>query len=75
MAVRIAVSLGIALVCFILSFIVFNFAYMVWAVWRYPQANSMAGLTAFMYAIPVGGIFAILSFAVAFYWIGRRTSM
>jgi hypothetical protein len=71
---RIGLSLLIAVAAFIISFIAFNFVYIEWAVWRYPQTNSMAGMTAFFLGIPVGTIFAIISYAIAFYWIGRKAS-
>ena len=71
---RLVLSLLIAVAAFIISFIVFNFVYIEWAVWRYPQANSMAGMTAFFLGIPIGAAFAIIIFAITYYWKGRKAS-
>ena len=43
------------------SFVVFNVAYIEWAVWRYPHNNSMAGFAAFIYGIPVGLMCGIIA--------------
>jgi hypothetical protein len=64
---RILLSLLISAAAFILSFVAFNFIYIEWAVWRYPQTNSMAGMTAFFLGFPVGAVVAILSFCFAFH--------
>jgi len=66
-------SFLIALVAFIISFIAFSFLYIEWAVWRYPQTNSMAGMAAFFLGIPIGVVFAVISFALAFHWRRRKT--
>src|SRR5271154_6043459 len=50
-----------------IGFKVFSIAYVDWAVWRYPHNNSMAGLAAFMYGIPVGAICGISGFCLAFF--------
>jgi hypothetical protein len=50
------------------QFVIFNVLYIEWAVRRYPHNNSMAGLAAFIYGIPVGlgcGILAGLVIGVA----------
>jgi len=72
---RIVASLGVAVLAFIASFIVFNIAYIVWAVRRYPHHNSMAGVAAFIYGLPVGAACALLSFGIAFYIIGRNRKL
>ena len=46
-------AVGGVVVC-IVSFVIFNVLYIEWAAWRYPHNNSMAGLAAFAYGIPVG---------------------
>jgi len=56
----------VALGSFVLSFIIFNVAYITWAVWKYPQHNSMAGFAAFIYGVPVGAACGILGAAIAF---------
>jgi hypothetical protein len=71
---RVIVSSSAAALAFIVSFVVFNVAYIKWAVWRYPQANSMAGLSAFIGGFEVGAIVAVLCFGVVYYWLGRRIS-
>ncbi|WP_353069642.1 hypothetical protein RBB75_04165 [Tunturibacter empetritectus] len=70
LAVRLIISLTVAVTAFLAMFFVFNFAFIRWAVWRYPQHNSMAGLTAFVYGLPVAADCAIFGFAIAF----RRAS-
>lgn len=55
----------------IITFFIFRFAYVQWAVWRYPQHNSMAGLAAFIYGVPVSMIFGIVSFSLVFF---KRTN-
>ena len=74
MAKRLVISFLVAAAAFVFSFIVFNIEFIEWATWRYPHNNSMAGFAAFIYGIPVGGVFAILGFFLAFFWIGRETS-
>jgi hypothetical protein len=51
---------------FIGSFIVFHFACIRWAISRYPQHNSMAGMDALYYGLPVASVFAVFGFAFAF---------
>ena len=51
-----------------LSFKAFSIAYINWAVWRHPHNNSMAGLAAFIYGIPIGAICGIVVFCVAFFY-------
>lgn len=51
-----------------LSFKLFSVAYVDWAVWRYPHNNSMAGMTAFMYGIPIGAFCGIAVFCLVFFW-------
>jgi hypothetical protein len=43
-----------AAIAFPVSFLVFNVAYVYWAVKTYPHHNSMAGFAAFIYGFPVG---------------------
>ncbi len=74
MAKRVLLSLLIAAGAFILSFVAFNFISIEWPVWRYPQANSMAGMAAFFLGFPVGASVAILSFCFVFHWLGRHVS-
>ena len=69
---RVIMSSSAAVLAFIVSFVIFNVAYIKWAVWRYPQANSMAGLSAFIGGLEVGAIVAVLCFGVVYYWMGRR---
>ena len=61
---------------FIASFSIFSFTYVRWAVWRYPHNNSMAGLAALMYGVPIGmavaaGVFLLVSRATR----ARNTSL
>ncbi|MBB5339946.1 tetrahydromethanopterin S-methyltransferase subunit E [Edaphobacter lichenicola] len=66
MVIRIVLSGVVAGATFAGTFVIFNIAYLRWAVWRYPQHNSMAGMTAFLYGLPVAVAFAALGFAIAF---------
>jgi uncharacterized membrane protein len=69
---RFAVALVGSIVAFMISFIVFNICFGFWAEWRYPHNNSMAGLSAFIYGLPVGGFAALLVFIVVFARLKRR---
>jgi hypothetical protein len=71
---RIGISLLVAFASFVLSFIIFNVAYIKWAVWRYPQHNSMAGFAAFIYGIPIGAACALLGAAIAFPLTKRKSN-
>jgi len=51
-----------------ISFKVFSIAYVNWAVWRYPHNNSMAGLAAFMFGIPLGAICGVVAFCFVFFY-------
>jgi hypothetical protein len=46
----------------------FEIAYIDWAVWRYPRNNSMAGLAAFMFGVPLAGSCGIVVFCTVFFW-------
>jgi hypothetical protein len=70
MAIKLIISFTAASVAFVIALFVFNFAYVRWAIAHYPQHNSMAGMAAFYYGLPVAAAFAIIGFAIAF----RRTS-
>lgn len=68
--VRLILSFTAAIASFVASFFVFNFAFIRWAIWRYPQHNSMAGMEAFYYGLPVAAAFAVIGFVLVL----RRTS-
>ena len=55
-----AVLVGIA--TFLVAFIITNIAYIKWAVWRYPKANSMAGLSAFVLGLEIAPVCALVAF-------------
>ncbi len=55
-----AVLVGIA--TFLVAFIITNVVYIKWAVWRYPKANSMAGMSAFMLGLEVAPVCALVCF-------------
>jgi hypothetical protein len=55
-----------ALIALTVSFLVFNFAYIEWAVWKYPHHNSMAGFAAFIYGIPVALGAGVIAFVIVF---------
>lgn len=74
MAKRIAIAVVVAVVVFVVTFVAFNFLYIQWAVWRYPHNNSMAGLAAFIYGLPVAAGFALLGFAAAARWTKPKRS-
>ena len=46
----------------VVSFLATNVAYLKWAVWRYPKANSMAGMSAFMLGLEIAPVCALISF-------------
>jgi MFS family permease len=49
-----------ASVAFVLTFVTFFLVFCYWAAWRYPPNNSMAGLDAFFYGVPIGVAFGII---------------
>lgn len=55
-----AVLVGVA--TFLLTFIVTNIAYIKWAVLRYPKANSMVGLSAFVLGLEIAPVCALVAF-------------
>jgi len=55
-----AILVGIA--TFLVVFIITNIAYIKWAVWRYPEANSMAGLSAFVLGLEIAPVCALVAF-------------
>jgi hypothetical protein len=71
---RVLRSLAAAGVAFGIAFVVEFFAYMSWAEREYPHNNSMAGLSAFAYGLPVGGLCAAVVFCLVFFdsrWQGN----
>ena len=58
------VSVFVAIAACIVGFVVFNIAYIEWAVWCYPHNNSMAGLAAFIYGIPVSLLIGLVTFTL-----------
>jgi uncharacterized membrane protein len=67
-------ALLIGIVTLIVSFVLTNVAYIKWAVWRYPQHNSMAGLSAFMLGLVVAPACALLSVGLFLFMSKRRVS-
>jgi tetrahydromethanopterin S-methyltransferase subunit E len=65
---RAILSIVVGIVVSFATFIIFNIAYIKWAVWRYPHHNSMAGLAAFLYGLPVGAICGIIAFCFVFFY-------
>ena len=53
-----------AVIAFPVSFVIFNVAFIYWAVQTYPHTNSMAGFAAFIYGFPVGLACSLVAFAV-----------
>jgi uncharacterized oligopeptide transporter (OPT) family protein len=56
----------------VISFILTNVAYMLWADWRYPQTSSMAGLSAFVLGLWVAPICALISGIIVMRWISKK---
>jgi len=74
MGKRIGRSFGMAVLVFLVSYLIFNIAYCEWAVWRYPHNNSMAGVAAMIEGFPVGIACAVVGFVITFYRKGRSIS-
>lgn len=53
-----------AVIAFPVSFVIFNVAFIYWAVRTYPHNSSMAGLAAFIYGFPVGLACSLVTFVV-----------
>ena len=53
-----------AVIAFPVSFVIFNVAFIYWAVKAYPHNNSMAGFAAFIYGFPVGLACSLVTFVV-----------
>lgn len=70
---RVLFSFKMSAWAFLASFVIFNIAFDLWAVWRYPHNNSMAGLSGFFLGLPVGVVFSVIGFIVAYYRSGRKT--
>ncbi|MDW5267931.1 MULTISPECIES: hypothetical protein [Acidobacteriaceae] len=66
------IALGFSIIGFAIVFVGFNIAYIVWAELRYPHNNSMAGLAAFIYGMPIAGIAALIVFIGTFWVCVRR---
>jgi hypothetical protein len=64
---RFSSSLIAAAAAFVVGFVIENVVYIEWAVREYPHNNSMAGLAAFAYGIPVGGLCAGVVFCLVFF--------
>ena len=69
---RVWLSLKASVGSFLASFVVFNIAFDIWAAWRNPHHNSMAGLTAFVIGLPVGVVFWVVGFIVTYWYTGRK---
>jgi hypothetical protein len=64
---RFWIALAAAGAAFVVAFVVENIVFISWAVHEYPYNNSMAGLTAFAYGLPVGGLCAAVVFCLVFF--------
>ena len=64
---RFSSSLIAAAAAFVVGFVIENVVYIEWAVREYPHNNSMAGLAAFAYGIPVGALCAGGVFCLVFF--------
>jgi hypothetical protein len=58
----------------VVTFILTNVLYIEWADWRYPETNSMAGMSAFVLGIIVAPVCAVVSFALVLV-VRRKTLM
>ena len=56
---RLAIAVLVALAALVLSFFLTNYLYVEWAVWRYPETNSMAGMGGLVLSLVVAPIFAL----------------
>jgi hypothetical protein len=65
-------SLLIALISFLVSFITFFAGYIIRAERLYPKHNSMAGLPAFYFGLPVGVLASIITTGVWLLWQWRN---
>ncbi len=63
---RLALSWVAAAAGALVGFVVFNVAFIWWAVWRYPHNNSMAGVVGILYGLPVGAACGAVTFSLAF---------
>lgn len=68
------IAFGFSVIGFLIVFVGFNVAYMIWAVRAYPHSNSMAGLAAFIYGMPIAGAAALVIFIGTFWVCVRRTA-
>jgi len=48
-----ALSAFIAMVAAFFCFVIFNIGSILWASWRYPHNNSMAGIAGFVYGLKI----------------------
>jgi uncharacterized membrane protein len=56
----------------VVAFVLTNVVYMEWASWRYPQTSPMSGMCAFVLAIFVAPLCALIG--VIFVFIFRRSA-
>ena len=59
------------LVTLVITFILTNIFYIMWADWRYPETNSMAGMSAFFLGLIVAPICCILSAVAVLFFRGK----
>lgn len=59
-------ALFLAIIAFPVSFLIFNVAYIYWAVKAYPHNNSMAGMAVFFYGFPVALACSLVTFVIVF---------
>jgi hypothetical protein len=69
---RWAPALAWGLASSLVSFVIFNVAFIFWAERTYPEHNSMAGVAAFFYGIPVGLLCGIAGFFLALAITNRK---
>ena len=70
---RITFAVLVVIATFVISFVLTNILYIEWAVWRYPDTNSMAGLSAFVLGLMVAPICALIAGGLVL-WLRKKDS-
>lgn len=71
---RFTVAVLVAIATLVISFFLTNVLYIQWAVWRYPEANSMAGMSAFVLGLMVAPIWAMIAGGLVLWWPRKNSN-
>jgi hypothetical protein len=63
---RLVFSWAAAIAGALVTFVIFNIVCGLWAVWRYPHNNSMAGVIGFLWGLPAGAVGGAITFFLVF---------